>query len=196
MIVISKDTYQELTDEEILEEVNRDRSEDWQDYTLDDLKKSRKEVIQWIDTEYYIVIDNMSIQKSLKEYKKHVQTLVDKSQDVSRFLCNALDTLSIPNRDKEIIQSEINNVLQDSSISFYTVLIKNTHKYAKQFFEKNPEYEEILSREFTEDVHELRIRITNQFRLFFIDKMIDKYKKHHDTSFIESMINKIKKLGN
>lgn len=55
MVVISKDTGKELTNKQILEEVNRDRSEDWEDYTMDDLKESRNEVIQWIDREYYIV---------------------------------------------------------------------------------------------------------------------------------------------
>ena len=45
-----------LTELEILAEVNRDRSDEWQDYTLDDLRTDAfHEVIEWLDPEFYII---------------------------------------------------------------------------------------------------------------------------------------------
>jgi hypothetical protein len=44
-----------MSDDEIIVEVNRDRSDEWQDYSIVELKDNPSEVLQWIDTEYYIV---------------------------------------------------------------------------------------------------------------------------------------------
>lgn len=44
---------QALTNEEILYEVNRDRSEEWQDYDLADLENNPKEILEWIDPQYF-----------------------------------------------------------------------------------------------------------------------------------------------
>jgi hypothetical protein len=52
-IVIDKHTNKELTRSEILDEVNRDRSEAWTDYTLEDLVLAPEEVLFWIDETYY-----------------------------------------------------------------------------------------------------------------------------------------------
>jgi len=51
--VTNRQTGEELTDEQILAEANRDRSAEWQDYTLEDLKESPAEVTDWIDIDYY-----------------------------------------------------------------------------------------------------------------------------------------------
>ena len=56
MIVIDKQTGNRLTNAMILAEVNRDRSEDWQDYNIDDLINSPSDLADWIDTTYYEVI--------------------------------------------------------------------------------------------------------------------------------------------
>ena len=55
IIVISKDTRQRLSYNEILDEVNRDRSEGWSAYTLDDLITMPDDVIDWLDLQYYEV---------------------------------------------------------------------------------------------------------------------------------------------
>lgn len=56
--VIDKSDKQVLADYEILDELNRDRSDEWSEYNLDDLHKNPKETLFWIDTEYYEVIIN------------------------------------------------------------------------------------------------------------------------------------------
>jgi len=53
--VINKDNSMIMSDDEIIVEVNRDRSDEWQDYSIVELKDNPSEVLQWIDTEYYIV---------------------------------------------------------------------------------------------------------------------------------------------
>ena len=53
--VVSKDTNKTLSEDEVLIEVNRDRSEEWSDYTLADLKAYPEEVTDWIDRQYYDV---------------------------------------------------------------------------------------------------------------------------------------------
>lgn len=49
------ETKQKLTNDEILFEINRDRSEGWQDYTLEDLFESNvlDNALSWIDADYY-----------------------------------------------------------------------------------------------------------------------------------------------
>lgn len=49
------ETKQKLNNDEILFEINRDRSEEWQDYTLEDLFDSNvlDNALSWIDTDYY-----------------------------------------------------------------------------------------------------------------------------------------------
>ena len=42
------------TAEQVLEEVNRDRSDEWQDYTLEDLEEYPDEVLEWIEYAYII----------------------------------------------------------------------------------------------------------------------------------------------
>ena len=42
------------TAEQVLEEVNRDRSDEWQDYTLEDLEECPDEVLEWIEYVYII----------------------------------------------------------------------------------------------------------------------------------------------
>ncbi len=56
MKVINKHTGKELSHAEILEEVNRDRSDEWQDYNEDDLNRIPNEVFEWIDPQYFEVI--------------------------------------------------------------------------------------------------------------------------------------------
>ena len=55
MKVINKKTGKVLTDLEILEEINRDRSSEWTDYDLNDLKENFEETTDWIDRTYYDV---------------------------------------------------------------------------------------------------------------------------------------------
>lgn len=55
MKVIDKTTGKELSKTEILKEVNRDRSDEWQDYNETDLEKTPSEVLFWVDEEYFIV---------------------------------------------------------------------------------------------------------------------------------------------
>jgi hypothetical protein len=52
-LVTNKETNKVLTDEEIIEEVNRDRSEEWQPYTIKELHDAPFEVTAWIDSNYY-----------------------------------------------------------------------------------------------------------------------------------------------
>ena len=42
------------TAEQVLEEVNRDRSHEWQNYTLEDLEEYPDEVLEWIEHLYTI----------------------------------------------------------------------------------------------------------------------------------------------
>jgi hypothetical protein len=42
------------TAEQVLEEVNRDRSDGWQDYTLEDLEEYPSEVLEWIEHMYTV----------------------------------------------------------------------------------------------------------------------------------------------
>lgn len=56
MKVIDKQTGKELTKAEILEEVNRDRSEEWQDYVMEDFETMPEDLIDWIDPQYYEVV--------------------------------------------------------------------------------------------------------------------------------------------
>jgi len=53
--VINKDNNQVLNDSQVLFEVNRDRSSEWLNYTLEDLQENAGEVLQWIDLDYYTV---------------------------------------------------------------------------------------------------------------------------------------------
>ena len=55
MKVIDKKTGKVLTDLEILEEINRDRSSEWTDYDLNDLKENFEETTDWIDRVYFDV---------------------------------------------------------------------------------------------------------------------------------------------
>ena len=48
-----------LTDSEILAEVNRGHSDEWQDYTLDELQTVPHEVTAWLDPQFYIIGNNM-----------------------------------------------------------------------------------------------------------------------------------------
>ena len=56
ILVISKDTNKRLSYNEILDEVNRDRSEGWSDYSMEDLLNTPEEVLDWIDLQYHEVI--------------------------------------------------------------------------------------------------------------------------------------------
>jgi len=53
--VLNKCNGRALTDAEILAEVNRDRSDDWNEYTQSDLQSTTSDVLDWIDTQYYDV---------------------------------------------------------------------------------------------------------------------------------------------
>jgi hypothetical protein len=55
MIVFDRVTGRPLSPNEILLEVNRDRSDEWQDYTLEDLRASPEDLADWIDPTYYEV---------------------------------------------------------------------------------------------------------------------------------------------
>lgn len=48
-------TGQYLSQDEIIDEVNRDRSDDWTDYTVEDLDENPDDVLQWIDPTYFAV---------------------------------------------------------------------------------------------------------------------------------------------
>jgi hypothetical protein len=53
LTVIDKQTNRLLNAYEVLEEVNRDRSSDWSDYTVFDLVKHPEDLMDWIDSQYY-----------------------------------------------------------------------------------------------------------------------------------------------
>lgn len=53
LIVIDKQTSKILTAKEILEEVNRDRSEEWQPYNMADLFFSPLDLLDWLDPQFY-----------------------------------------------------------------------------------------------------------------------------------------------
>lgn len=55
MKVIDKFTRHELTKAEILAEINRDRSAEWQDYTMEDFDTMPEDLIDWIDPQYFEV---------------------------------------------------------------------------------------------------------------------------------------------
>ena len=44
-----------LTDFEILKEINTDRSHQWTDFTVDDLKEAPEDVLCWIDPQIFKV---------------------------------------------------------------------------------------------------------------------------------------------
>jgi hypothetical protein len=56
MKVIDKHTGRELSHAEILEEANRDRSDEWVNYNGLDLKETPAEVLEWIDPQYFHII--------------------------------------------------------------------------------------------------------------------------------------------
>ena len=53
--VTDKQSGKTLTDDEILKEINRDRSAEWTNYDIEDLYGNAKDTLSWIDTEYYQV---------------------------------------------------------------------------------------------------------------------------------------------
>lgn len=53
--VTENDTGKVLTTDEILAEVNRDRSDDWSDYDEQDLLDNPEGVLGWIGNDYYTV---------------------------------------------------------------------------------------------------------------------------------------------
>jgi hypothetical protein len=55
MKVINRHTGKELSHTEILVEVNRDHSDEWQDYDEADLNWMPDEVLEWLDPQYYEV---------------------------------------------------------------------------------------------------------------------------------------------
>lgn len=55
MKVIDRHTRKQLSHAEILEEVNRDRSDEWEDYDMTDLDTIPEEVLEWIDPQYFEV---------------------------------------------------------------------------------------------------------------------------------------------
>jgi len=55
MIIIDRHTHKTLTDIEILAEVNRDHSDEWEEYTMHDLNTTPDEVVEWIDPQYFII---------------------------------------------------------------------------------------------------------------------------------------------
>lgn len=55
MKVIDRHTRKQLSHAEILEEVNRDRSDEWEDYDMTDLDTTPEEVLEWIDPQYFEV---------------------------------------------------------------------------------------------------------------------------------------------
>lgn len=55
MKVVDKDTNKQLSISEILIEVNRDHSAEWEDYNEDDLRETPEEVLYWLDPQYYEV---------------------------------------------------------------------------------------------------------------------------------------------
>ena len=53
--VIDRATGKVLTDEEIIAEVNRDRSDEWSPYTVEELRTNPDDVLEWIDLKFYEV---------------------------------------------------------------------------------------------------------------------------------------------
>jgi hypothetical protein len=53
--VIDRHSGKQLTDVEILYEANRDHSDQFEAYTLEDFKLSPEDVFDWIDPQYYEV---------------------------------------------------------------------------------------------------------------------------------------------
>lgn len=51
--VIDKNTNKPLNNHEILIEVNRDRSEDWTNYDINDITYHADEVLEWLDLNFY-----------------------------------------------------------------------------------------------------------------------------------------------
>jgi hypothetical protein len=51
--VIDKHDGHVLTDSEILDEANRDHSDEWSNYNGLDLKETPAEVLEWIDPQYF-----------------------------------------------------------------------------------------------------------------------------------------------
>ncbi len=56
MKVIDRHTGRELSKIEILEEINRDRSEGWQNYVMEDFETMPEDLLDWIDPKYYEVV--------------------------------------------------------------------------------------------------------------------------------------------
>ena len=55
MKVIDKHTGKELSREEILKEANRDHSDEFIAYTMEDLEQTPGEVLEWIDPQYFLI---------------------------------------------------------------------------------------------------------------------------------------------
>lgn len=55
MKVIDKHTGKQLSPQEILDEANRDHSDQFEAYTLDDLATMPEDVADWIDPQYFDV---------------------------------------------------------------------------------------------------------------------------------------------
>lgn len=53
LIVKDKHTQKTLNMVEILEEVNRDRSDEWADYTVQDIFLMPKDIAEMLDPQYY-----------------------------------------------------------------------------------------------------------------------------------------------
>ena len=51
--VIDKYTNKPLSNDEILAEVNRDRSQEWTDYDKNDITYHADEVLEWLDPQYF-----------------------------------------------------------------------------------------------------------------------------------------------
>jgi hypothetical protein len=56
MRIIDRATRHELTKQEILDEVNRDRNEEWRDYIMEDFDIMPEDILGWIDSQYFEVI--------------------------------------------------------------------------------------------------------------------------------------------
>lgn len=55
MLVIDRYTNKKLTHKQILAEVNRDHSDEWQEYTQYDIRAWPNDVLSWIDPEFYFI---------------------------------------------------------------------------------------------------------------------------------------------
>ena len=56
MKIIDRFSGKELSNSEILEEINRDHSDQWINYNGLDLKNNPLDILEWIDQEYFEVI--------------------------------------------------------------------------------------------------------------------------------------------